>query len=113
MAFFIGGHPLRPLCLHKRKDGETTYYHRIAARTIVRPGDSVVLPEPIQNEDGAEKQDAVKQWLKKHGSEYAWLSPALSKIDVDKTLLSGFNFCPKFVLNMRKLCYNDTYQWIF
>ena len=71
-------------CLHKSKDGVTTYYHSIVAATIVKPGDSVVLPlmpEMIRNEDGSEKQDcernAAKRWLGKHGVEYQWLSPTL------------------------------------
>jgi hypothetical protein len=42
-------------CLHKTKDGETTYYHSALAGTIVRPGSNSVLPvmpEMITNEDG-------------------------------------------------------------
>ncbi|MDR1251625.1 MAG: hypothetical protein LBK62_05600, partial [Treponema sp.] len=76
-------------CLHKSKDGITTYYHRIVAATIVKPGDSVVLPvmaEMIRNEDGSEKQDcernAAKRWLGKYGQEYQWLSPTLLGDDV-------------------------------
>jgi hypothetical protein len=71
-------------CLHKSKDGITTYYPSIVAATIVKPGDSVVLPlmpEMIRNEDGREKQDcewnAAKRWLGKYGEEYQWLSPTL------------------------------------
>jgi hypothetical protein len=64
-------------CLHKSKDGITTYYHSIVAATIVKPGDSVVLPvmaEMIRNGDGREKQDgernAAKRWLEKYGDEF-------------------------------------------
>jgi hypothetical protein len=56
----------------------------MVAATIVKPGDSVVLPvmpQMIRNEDGKEKQDceqnAAKEWLEKHGVEYGWLSPTL------------------------------------
>jgi hypothetical protein len=31
-------------CLHKSKGGETTYYHRMVAGAVVKPGRSVVLP---------------------------------------------------------------------
>jgi len=58
-------------CLHVTKGDRTTYYHTILAATIVKPGDTVVLPvmgEPIGNDDGLEKQDcelnAAKRWLR-------------------------------------------------
>jgi len=71
-------------CLHVTKGDRTTYYHTILAATIVKPGDTVVLPvmgEPIGNEGGGEKQDcernAAKRWLAKHAAEYARLKPTL------------------------------------
>jgi len=57
-------------CLHKSKDGVTMYYHTILVGTIVKPGETTVLPvmvEMIRNEDGEEEQDcqrnAMKRWL--------------------------------------------------
>jgi hypothetical protein len=74
-------------CLHKTKEGVTTYYHSALAGVIVRPGKTTVLPvapEMIRNTNGAEdgkKQDcernAAKRWLSKHADEYKWLSPTL------------------------------------
>ena len=71
-------------CLHVTKGDRTTYCHTILAATIVKPGDTVVLPvmgEPIGNDDGGEKQDcelnAAKRWLAKHAGEYARLKPTL------------------------------------
>jgi hypothetical protein len=70
-----------PHCLHKTKDGLTTYYHSTLAGAIVMPGNTAVLPvapEMITNADGAKKQDcernAAKRWLIKHADEYKWLS---------------------------------------
>jgi hypothetical protein len=52
-----------------------------------------VVPEMIRNGDGEEKQDcgqnAGKRWLRKHGKEYAWLSPMLSGDD----LYANQSFC--------------------
>jgi hypothetical protein len=66
------------------KDGVTTYYHTVLAGTIVKPGDTTVLPvmgEMIGNEDGKEKQDcernAMKRWIGKHAQECQWLKPTL------------------------------------
>jgi hypothetical protein len=83
-------------CLHKRKNGETTYYHSALTGAIVRPGSNAVLPvmpELISNEDGEEKQDcernAGKRWLVNYGKEYAWLKPTLLGDD----LFSKYPFC--------------------
>jgi hypothetical protein len=76
-----------PHCLHKTKDGVTTYFHSILAGTIVKPGNTAVLPlapEMITNTDGdgSKKQDCernvTKRWLSKHADEYTWLSPTLA-----------------------------------
>ncbi|MDR1428779.1 MAG: hypothetical protein LBI85_00690 [Spirochaetaceae bacterium] len=69
-------------CLHKTKDGKTTYYHSMIGTAVVRPGSTVVLPlmpEYIRNEDGQEKQDcernAAKRYLEERGRELQWLKP--------------------------------------
>jgi hypothetical protein len=69
-------------CLHKTKDGKTTYYHSMIGTAIVKPGSSVVLPlmpEYIRNEDGTEKQDcernAAKRYLLERGAALKWLKP--------------------------------------
>jgi hypothetical protein len=83
-------------CLHKTKDGITTYYHSVLAGTIVKPGGNAVLPvmpEMITNEDGTEKQDcelkAAKRWLTNHGAEYKWLTPTILGDD----LFSNYPMC--------------------
>jgi len=89
-------------CLHKTKDGLTTYFHSALAGTIVRPGNTAILPvmpEMIANtddfahEDNSKKQDcernAAKRWLLKHADEYKWLSPTLLGDD----LYSNYPFC--------------------
>jgi hypothetical protein len=88
-------------CLHKTKNGETTYYHSALTGAIVRPGSNSVLPvmpELISNEDGCsqanlEKQDcelnAGKRWLANYGKELAWLKPTLLGDD----LFSNYPFC--------------------
>jgi hypothetical protein len=51
-------------CRHITKDGETTYYHSAVAGVLVRPGSTRVIPvvpEPIGNEDGEEKQDCGRK----------------------------------------------------
>jgi hypothetical protein len=87
-----------PHCLHKTKDSVTTYYHSALAGTIVKPGNTAVLPlapEMITNTDGdgGKKQDcernAAKRWLSKHADEYKWLSPTLLGDD----LFSNYPFC--------------------
>jgi hypothetical protein len=55
-------------CLHKTKDGETMYYHGIAAGAVVKPGGGVVLPlmpEMIRNGGGQEKQDCERNAAKR------------------------------------------------
>jgi hypothetical protein len=83
-------------CLHKEKEGVTTYYHSILAATIVKPGSNAVLPlmgEMISNEDGNEKQDcernAAKRWFSAHDREYAWLKPTFLGDD----LFSNYPLC--------------------
>ena len=85
-------------CLHKTKDGITTYYHSALAGTVVMPGNTAVLPaapEMITNTDGegGKKQDcernAAKRWLSQHAEEYKWLSPTLLGDD----LFSNYPFC--------------------
>lgn len=93
-------------CLHRSKDGETTYFHAMMSTAIVKPSDSVVLPlmpEMIRNEDGKEKQDcernAVKRWLEEYKSTLKWLKPTFLGDDlyacypVCKMILdAGFSF---------------------
>jgi hypothetical protein len=59
-------------CRHITKDGERTYYHSAVTGAPVKPGNTQVIPvvpEPIRNGDGEEKQDcernAGKRWLLK------------------------------------------------
>jgi hypothetical protein len=96
----------------------TTYYHSTLAGTIVRPGNTAVLPvapEMITNTDGDKKQDcernAAKRWLKKHADEYVWLSPTLLGDD----LYSNYPFCMD-VLNHGYsfifTCKEDSHPWL-
>jgi hypothetical protein len=108
-------------CLHKTKDGVTTYYHSALAGTIVRPGNTTVLPvapEMIHNMDGAEdskKQDcernAAKRWLSKHADEYTWLSPTLLGDD----LFSNYPFCKEVLENGYSFiftCKETSHPWL-
>jgi hypothetical protein len=95
--YFVSEQIHCPHCLHKTtKDGVTIYYHTVLAGTLVKPGNTAVLPvapQMIRNTDGQEKQDcelnAAKRWLRTHGDEYAWLSPTLPGDD----LFSNYPFC--------------------
>jgi hypothetical protein len=105
-------------CLHKTKDGQTTYYHTILAAAIVKPGDNVVLPvmgEPIGNEDGSEKQDcevnAAKRWIREHAEEYRWLKPTLLGDD----LFSNYPMCKEIVDNGMSFiftCKDTSHLWL-
>ena len=107
-----------PHCLHKTKDGVTTYYHSALAGIIVRPGNTAVLPvtpEMITNTDGTEKQDcernAAKRWLKKHADEYKWLSPTLLGDD----LFSNYPFCKEVLdcgYSFIFTCKEDSHPWL-
>ena len=105
-------------CLHKTKDGVTTYYHSILAGTIVKPGETAVLPvmgEMIRNEDGEEKQDcernAAKRWIRKHAEEYAWLKPTLLGDD----LFSNYPLCKEIQekgFSFIFTCKEETHPWL-
>ena len=105
-------------CLHKTKDGITTYYHSAVAGAIVRPGSTTVLPvspEMITNQDGSEKQDcernAAKRWLEKHANEYKWLSPTLLGDD----LYSNHPFCTEVLKRGYSFictCKDDSHPWL-
>jgi hypothetical protein len=105
-------------CLHITKDEGTTYYHTILAGTLVKPGDTIVLPvmgEPIRNEDGQEKQDcelkAAKRWIMKHGEEYQWLKPTLLGDD----LFSNYPLCKEILdagLSFIFTCKEQTHPWL-
>ena len=111
-------------CLHKTKDGITTYYHSVLAGTIVRPGNTAILPvapEMIVNTDGksdeedSKKQDcernAATRWLSKHSAEYKWLSPTLLGDD----LFSHYPFCKEVVdcgYSFIFTCKEDSHPWL-
>jgi len=111
-------------CLHKTttdkktKEAVTTYYHTILAGTLVKPGETVVLPvmgEPIRNEDGQEKQDcelkAAKRWVSKHAEEYRWLKPTLLGDD----LFSNYPMCKEILekgLSFIFTCKEQTHPWL-
>jgi hypothetical protein len=105
-------------CLHKTKDGVTTYFHSALAGTIVRPGNTAVLPvapEMIINTDGAAKQDcerkAAKRWLSKHADEYKWLSPTLLGDD----LYSNYPFCKEVLdrgYSFIFTCKDGSHPWL-
>jgi hypothetical protein len=111
-------------CLHKTKDGATTYYHSALAGTIVRPGNTAVLPvapEMITNKDSADssgnskKQDcernAAKRWLSRHAEEYSWLSPTLLGDD----LYSNYPFCMEVLEHGYSFiftCKDDSHPWL-
>jgi hypothetical protein len=108
----------RKRCLHTTKDGVTTWYHTMLAGTIVKPGDTVVLPvmgEPIGNDDGSEKQDcernAMKRWLGKHAQEYKWLKPTLLGDD----LFSNYPICKEIKdngLSFIFTCKETSHPWL-
>jgi hypothetical protein len=111
-------------CPHKTKDGVTTYFHSALARTIVKPGNTAVLPvapEMILNTDGAggaensKKRDcernAAKRWLSKHAQEYAWLSPTLLGDD----LFSNYPFCKEVLESGYSFIFTrkeDSHPWL-
>ena len=107
-----------PHCLYKTKNGVTTYFHSALAGTIVRPGNTAVLPlapEMITNTDGIEKQDcernAAKRWLKKHADEYKWLSPTLLGDD----LYSNYPFCKEVLEHGYSFiftCKESSHPWL-
>ena len=108
-------------CLHKTKDGVTTYFHSALTGTIVRPGNTAVLPvapEMIRNTDSADgykKQDcelnAAKRWLSKHADEYKWLSPTILGDD----LYSNYPFCNEVLKQGYSFiftCKEDSHPWL-
>jgi hypothetical protein len=105
-------------CLHTTKNGVTTYSHSAPAGTIVRPGNTAVLPvapEMIINTDGGAKQDcernAAKRWLSKHADEYAWLSPTLLGDD----LYSNYPFCKEVLdkgYSFIFTCKDSSHPWL-
>ena len=105
-------------CLTQTKAGETTYYHSALAATLVKPGNSSVLPvmaEMICNGEGNKKQDceltAAKRWLTSHGQEYAWLKPTLLGDD----LYSHEPFCLQVLsagYSFIFTCKETTHSWL-
>jgi len=106
-------------CLHTTKEKVTTYYHSALAGTLVKPGNTAVLPvapEMIANTDGAgKKQDcernAAKRWLTKHAEEYKWLSPTLLGDD----LYSNYPFCKEVLEHGYSFiftCKEDSHPWL-
>jgi hypothetical protein len=111
-------------CLHATKEDVTTYYHSALAGTLVKPGNTAVLPvapEMIANTDGAgnekdsKKQDcernAAKRWLAKHAEEYKWLSPTLLGDD----LYSNYPFCKEVLEHGYSFiftCKDDSHPWL-
>ena len=89
-------------CLHKTtenkktKEDVTTYSHGLLAVTIVKHGDTVILPrmgEAIRNEDGNKKQDceikAFIRYLSKHADE----CKRLKAIFLGDDLFSNYPIC--------------------
>jgi hypothetical protein len=122
-------------CLHITKAGKTTYYHRMAAAVLVRPGGEVVLPlipEMIRDEDKPaeaendaaktakesyekQKQDcernAAKRMLEKYGEYYKELKATLLGDD----LYSNHNTCKAVLdsgLSFLFTCKDDSHPWI-
>ncbi|GHV41816.1 hypothetical protein AGMMS49546_18590 [Spirochaetia bacterium] len=99
-------------------DGVTTYYHSALAGTIVKPGNTSVMPvmaEMIHNGDGEKKQDceltAAKRWLKSHSEEYRWLKPTLLGDD----LYSHEPFCRQVLeagYSFIFTCKDSTHPWL-
>jgi hypothetical protein len=102
----------------KREETVTTYYHTILAGTIVKPGDTTVLPvmgEPIRNDDGQKKQDselkAAKRWLDNYADEYKWLKPTLLGDD----LFSNYPMCKAILdkgLSFIFTCKPQSHPWL-
>jgi hypothetical protein len=111
-------------CLHTTKEDVTTYYHSALAGTLVKPGNTAVLPvapEMIANTDdtsdetNGKKQDcernAAKRWLAKHAEEYKWLSPTLLGDD----LYSNYPFCKEVLEHGYSFiftCKGDSHPWL-
>jgi hypothetical protein len=111
-------------CLHITKENVTTYYHSVLAGTLVKPGNTAVLPvapEMITNTDSqsaemdSKKQDcernAAKRWFRKHADEYTWLSPTLLGDD----LYSNYPFCKEVVEHGYSFiftCKEDSHPWL-
>jgi hypothetical protein len=105
-------------CLSKTKDGVRTYYHTVLASTIVKPGETVVLPVMgafIGNADGREKQDcereAAKRWVAQYAEAYRWLQPTILGDD----LFSNYPLCTAILdqgLSFIFTCKADSHPWL-
>jgi hypothetical protein len=105
-------------CLHQEKNGVITYHHNIVAVTIVKPGESAIIPlmpEMIENKDGTAKQDceinASKRWLESHAEEYAWLKPTLLGDD----LYSNYPMCKTILdkgMSFIFTCKPSSHKWL-
>ena len=107
-------------CLyHRRKDGDTLYYHDMIAAALVKPGLATVLPlEPefIRNEDGEEKQDcernAGKRWIQNKAEGYRWLNPVFLGDD----LYSNYPVCTSIIekgTHFIFTCKMDSHPWLY
>jgi hypothetical protein len=82
-----------PHCLtRQRRSGEVEYYHQMLGAAIVHPDFPEVIPlapEPIQRQDGSDKNDcernAARRWLKRFRREH----PHLPVIIIEDSLSSN------------------------
>jgi len=79
-------------CTKKHADGTVTYYHQMLGACLVHPDVDAVLPlcpEPIQNEDGNEKNDCERSAAKRLIENFRREHPHLKVIVIEDGLSSN------------------------
>lgn len=111
-----------PKCLFKKhRNGKTTYYQQVLAAAIVCPGIKQVIPlspEPIQNSDGATKQDCEINAGKRILSKIRSSHPKLKITIAGDSLYSKQPFLDElkannmsFILVAKPTDHKSLYQW--
>ncbi len=79
-------------CVKKHKDGNFTYYHQILSAVLVHPDLKVVLPvcpEPIEKQDGKNKNDCERNAAKRLIQDFRREHPHLKVIVTEDGLASN------------------------
>ena len=79
-------------CVKNHRDGTKTYYHQMLGAAIVHPDLKEVLPlapEPIRNDDGAEKNDCERNASKRLIEDLRREHPHMKAIIVEDSLASN------------------------
>lgn len=109
-------------CQKEHRDGSVTYYHQLLAASLVHPDQKIVfpfMPEPIQQQDGKEKNDcernAAKRWVKDFRREH----PHLPMIIVADGLSSNGPFIKmlmehnlRYILVAKEADHKALFDWI-